>query len=442
MKKIFLIDGNSFIYRMFFWLPEFSTKDGKVVNAIFGMAKFFVDTLVKQKPDYLIFTTDPKGKTFRNDIYEDYKATRERMPDNLRAQIDDIYRMIEMMGIEIIKKDGFEADDVIGTLATKLWKDAENEVYILSWDKDLYSLITKNVFVYDTMKKKVFDPEAAKEKFGVSPDGIIDYLSIVWDKADNIPGIDWFWPKKAVALINSIWDIESIYAVVKKIESGEKIEEILPNLNEEEYKEIRSCFKGKTFEKLQASYDDAVLSKRLATIDLQVGYEDFDLEEFHFAPKEYMNAEVKEFFKSCEFFSLLWEEEQITTKFWRDLGLKVQTITNDSDLISLQSKILWENNGKDKKVTLDTETTSLQIVEAELLWISIYLDDNNIFYINVWHTWKQVTQLQAKAFLQDILDSEILIIWHNLKYDLQIIDFFLQSDINNDILKVWQSTLF
>lgn len=97
MKKIFLIDGNSFIYRMFFGLPEFSTKDGKVVNAIFGMAKFFVDTLVKQKPDSLVFITDPKGDTFRNKIYSEYKATRDRMPDNLRAQIDDIYKMIEMM---------------------------------------------------------------------------------------------------------------------------------------------------------------------------------------------------------------------------------------------------------------------------------------------------------------------------------------------------------
>ncbi|USN58896.1 MAG: hypothetical protein H6767_02125 [Candidatus Peribacteria bacterium] len=120
MKKIYLIDGNSFIYRMFFALPEFSTKDGRIVNAVFGMAKFFTGQLVQEKPDYIVFIKDAKGENFRHKIYTDYKATRERMPDNLRSQISLIEQMIGLMNVEIVEIPGYEADDVIGTLAKEL----------------------------------------------------------------------------------------------------------------------------------------------------------------------------------------------------------------------------------------------------------------------------------------------------------------------------------
>jgi len=193
MKKIYLIDWNSFIYRMFFALPEFATKDWKIVNAIFGMAKFFVWQLINENPDYIIFIKDAKWENFRHKLYSDYKATRDRMPDNLRSQIDDIEKMIWLMRVPIIEISGYEADDVIWTLAVKLWKNSDYEIDILTWDKDLYSLVSENVKIYDTMKKKKFGPFETKEKFGIESNMIIDYLAIVWDKADNIPGIDWFW---------------------------------------------------------------------------------------------------------------------------------------------------------------------------------------------------------------------------------------------------------
>jgi DNA polymerase-1 len=222
MKKIYLIDWNNFIYRMFYWLPEFSTKDGKIVNAIFGMAKFFVNQLVREKPDYVFFIKDAKWKNFRHDLYDEYKSTRDRMPDNLRCQIGDIEKMIKMMWIDIIEINWYEADDVIWTLATTFWKDQNNDIYILSWDKDLYSLISNNVKIYDTMKRKVFDIEETIEKFWIKPEMIIDYLAIVWDKSDNIPWIDWFWPQKAVSLINKIWWVDEIYIEAEKVEKWEK----------------------------------------------------------------------------------------------------------------------------------------------------------------------------------------------------------------------------
>lgn len=445
-KKIFLIDWNSFIYRMFFALPEFTTKDWKIVNAVFWMAKFFVNTLVKQNPDYLIFVKDAKWDNFRHKIYSEYKATRDRMPDNLRTQISDIEKMISMMWIDIVEMSWYEADDVIWTLANNLWKTKENQVYILSWDKDLYSLITDNVSVYDTMKWKIFNPEKTVEKFWVNPNMIIDYLAIVWDKSDNIPWIDWFWPKKAVELINNIGEIDKIYEEVEKVKSWEKT---FTHYD----KSVQSCFKWKTFDKLIESRDDAFLSKKLATIILDINlnenllidtipwdwvvYKKFELEDFKFKPNNLINDEIKEYFRSLEFYSLIWEFEDIKVKTWYDLWLKVKTITNISDLDDLFIKI--KNTDK---ISLDTETTSLNIIDAELVWISIYVDNSNIFYINRLHKWESVNDADLKKFLSKILDLDILIIWHNIKYDLEILELFLWSNSEQAQERgIWQMSL-
>lgn len=417
MKKIYLIDWNSFIYRMFFALPEFATKGGKVVNAIFWMAKFFVSTLVKEKPDYVIFIKDAKWENFRHKLYADYKATRDRMPDNLRSQIEDIENMISMMKMKIVEVEGYEADDVLWTLAKKLWEEKTNQVYILSWDKDLFSLISENVFVYDTMKKVVFDEEKTKEKFWVEAKMIIDYLAICWDKADNIPWIEWFWPKKAVDLINFVWWVEKIYEEVQKVENWEK-------KSTDFEKSIQSCFKWKTFEKLQNSKEDAFLSLKLATVDLNVNLENFLLEDFKFTPENFKNEEVIKFFQDLEFNSLLeeWDFSQKMTT-WKDLWLKVQIINNDKTLENL-----FEIIKKSEKICLDTETTSLNIIQASLVWVSIYVDDKNIFYINRLHKGEKVSDEALKNFLKNIFDLDILIIWHNLKYDLQIIENFLKNN--------------
>jgi len=445
-KKIYLIDWNSFIYRMFFALPEFATKDWKIVNAIFGMAKFFVNSLVKQDPDYLIFLKDAKWKNFRHEIYEDYKATRDRMPDNLRTQIADIEKMIGLMNVDIIEVDWYEADDVIWTLANKLWKDSENDIYILSWDKDLYSLITENVSVYDTMKRKIFNPEKTTEKFWVIPKMIIDYLAIVGDKADNIPWIDWFWPKKAVDLINIVWSVEMIYDLILENNLPELSEKEVKNLLTEKYweedtKKIFGCFKWKTFEKLLTSKDDAFLSKRLATIELNIDLDEhlltdevpwdwivnkkFNLEDFRFKPEVLTNDNVKDYFRELEFYSLIWESDDIAVKTWSDLWLIVQLVQTKESLDSLLTRIKTF-----KKLSLDTETTSLNIIEARLVWVSIYLDDDNIFYINRLHKWEFLTDDLLKEFLNKLLNLDILIIWHNLKYDLEIIELFLWDVLN------------
>lgn len=426
MKKIYLIDGNNFIYRMFYGLPEFTTKDWKIVNAIFWMAKFFVHQLRREKPDYLFFIKDWKGKNFRHELYSEYKATRDRMPDNLKVQIDDIEKMIKMMWIEVIELNWFEADDIIWSLATELWKDEKNNIFILSWDKDLYSLVNERVKIYDTMKKKIFDREKTIEKFQIWPEFIVDYLSIVWDSSDNIPWIAWFWPQKAIELIKNIWWIEKIYEEVEKVKNWEKSPD-------EFEKSVSNCFKWRTFEKLIESKDKAFLSKKLASLDLDIKLPNFNLENFKFHGELLINNEIKQYFRDLEFISLLSEVEEQKIKTWNDLWLKVQLIQNKNDL-----EKLWNLIKSYKQIVLDTETTSLNIIDANLVWISIYLDDNNIFYINRWHNWEKIEDEDLKYFLNNLFKLDILIIGHNIKYDLQIIDLFLKNNTKLEEKTFWQ----
>lgn len=415
MKKVYLIDWNSFIYRMFFGVPEFSTKDWKIVNAIFGMAKFFVTQLIKENPDYIIFIKDAKWTNFRHDIYSDYKATRDRMPDSLRDQIWDIEKMIKMMGFPIIEISGYEADDVIWTLAVLLWENKNYEIDILTWDKDLYSLVSDNVKIYDTMKRKKFWVNETEEKFWVKPCMIIDYLSIVWDKADNIPWIEGFWPKKAVDLINIVWWIEKIYILANKIETWEILYNDLD-------KSIQSCFKWKTFDKLINSKDNAFLSKKLATIPFDVDIWKFDINDYKFKSEMILNDNIKEYFRDLEFNSLIWEDEKELKK-WDNLKLKVKIIWNKEKLDDL---CLLINNYEN--IVFDTETTWLDIMTAELVWISIYLDDKNIFYINRLHEWDKINDYDLKEFINKLLDSDKTLVAHNLKYDLEILEMFLANN--------------
>jgi len=447
MKKIYLIDANSFIYRMFYGVPEMVTKKGEYVNAIFGIARFFLVQMKYENPDYLIFVKDAKGKNFRHDLDENYKATRDKMPDNLRSQMPIISEMVKKMWVPIIEIEGYEADDVIWTLAKKYcssnMRNCDYEVDVLTWDKDLYSLVSKNVCIYDTMKKKKFWIEETVEKFWVTPDKIIDYLAIVWDKADNIPWIDGFWPKKAVDLINIIWGIEKIYDLVEKNNLTELSEKEVKNIliekfEEENTKKIFGCFKWKTFEKLINSKENAYLSKKLATIELNVELQNFELEDYKFTPEKYLTEDIKILFRELEFNSLL-NEEAPKLKKWEDLKLKVNIVDSDKKLENLFNLIK-----NFPEVTFDTETTSLDIMKAELVGISIYLNDDNIFYINRMHSWNKVSDENLKDFLIKLFELDILIIGHNIKYDLEIIDLFLKKDniTDEEIEKKEQISLF
>jgi len=410
MSKIYIIDWNSFIYRMFYAIPPFVTKKWEYVNAIYWIAKFLINLSKYDKPDYLYFVRDADWKTFRDEIYSEYKAKRDKTPSELRSQFAKVNQLVDKMWIPVIEVKWFEADDVIWTLATNLWKDPTNDIYILSWDKDLFSLVSENIKIYDTMKKKRYWPEETKEKFWIQPKDIITYLAIVWDKADNIPWIEWFWPKKAIECIEKYWSIKWLY---------ENVED----------------FSWKTKEKLESSRENAFLSEKLATIVLDVDTTEIKPELHKFDIENVLNESSVEMMNNLEFFSLtLWEWKKAKT--FSDIWIKTKIIDNKKDLRELFDKIKNE-----KEIAFDTETTSEKALEADLVWMSILIWQNEWYYINFMHEWNKIEYQDGKTFIEDLFDLDITLIAHNAKYDIEVLNKFLKKE-QVILKKQWQSSLF
>ncbi|EKD66696.1 MAG: hypothetical protein ACD_49C00021G0011 [uncultured bacterium (gcode 4)] len=401
-QKIYIIDGYNFIYRLFYAVPSFTLKDWTPVNTVFGLAKMVLSWQEQDKPDKLIFVVDSKWKNYRHDIYEQYKATRDRMPTDLKTQENLIFELLEKFGINPISKMWFEADDIIWTLVEKLRTDKENDIYILSWDKDLYQFIDWNVAVYDTMKRKISHTKEAQEKFGVDPKYIVDYLAICGDSSDNIPGIPGFWPKKAEELINKFWTLEQIY---------ENIESLT----------------GKTKEILEHSKEIAFLSKRLATIDTNVDIGDFSLSDFDFISKKLINEDSISFFKKLEFKSLIPKTHQEEVKNFSSLWVKVVKIEKENELENLKNKIL-----KTWKVSISTIWENSFSLDE----ISIYLWEKEVYEIDT-------AKLYIKDFLSEILESDITIYWYELKEDLKRIWWYIEERaVKTEALIKSQQSLF
>ena len=209
MKTLFIIDAYNLIYRMFYAIPEMHTRSGEVVNAIFGVAKFLKSLSDEHPTDAIIIATDV-GQSFRAKEYSEYKAQRDRMPDNLRSQIDGVFSLFEAAGIQILSQEGYEADDLIGSLVTERsngWTDYQ--FVIISSDKDLCQFVRDgHIHIYDAMKQKFMKEKDVLEKFGVPVTQVRDYLAIVGDSSDNIPGIAGFGPKKAGELLSKYGTLE------------------------------------------------------------------------------------------------------------------------------------------------------------------------------------------------------------------------------------------
>ena len=210
VKPVVLVDGSSYIYRAYHALPPLVSSKGVPTGAVKGVINM-IRRLQKDYPDSHIVTVfDAKGKTFRDDLYDQYKANRPPMPDDLRVQIQPIYSIIEAMGLPLLMIDGVEADDVIGTLAKKA-SDSNIEVIVSTGDKDLAQIVDNNIALVNTMTDQFLDSQGVKDKFGIPPELIIDYLALLGDKSDNIPGAPGVGEKTALALLTSLGNIKNIY---------------------------------------------------------------------------------------------------------------------------------------------------------------------------------------------------------------------------------------
>ena len=276
---IVLVDGSSYLFRAYHALPPLMTTTGMATGAAKGVINMMRSIIMQYPQSPILVVFDAKGKTFRNDIYEDYKANRPPMPDDLRDQIAPIHEMIEAMGLPLIVEPGVEADDVIGTLALECTK-LNRDCVISTGDKDMAQLVTSNVTLLNTMKKEELDIAGVTEKYGFGPELMIDYLALMGDKVDNIPGVPGVGEKTATALIQGLGSVENIYANLDKIKDLE--------------------FRGaKTMaKKLEANKEFADLSYTLATIKCDVKLEK-GVEEYLHAPQD--DALLLSLFQKMEF---------------------------------------------------------------------------------------------------------------------------------------------
>ncbi|MBI5328244.1 MAG: DNA polymerase I [Deltaproteobacteria bacterium] len=278
-KQLLLIDGSSYIYRAFHAIPHLSNSKGLPTNAIYGFAQMLLKVIKDFKADHIAVAFDVKGPSFRHKMYEEYKAHRPEMPDSLKPQIPYIKELVRTLNIPVLEREGYEADDIIGTIS-KHMKEKDIEVIIIAADKDMMQLVDENTVIVDTMKDKKIGEHEVMERFGTKPDRIVEIMALAGDSSDNIPGVKGIGEKTAVKLIQQFGTIENL----------------LLNLDKVKEKGIREKLKGHT--------EDARLSRKLAMIDTNVPV-DYRFEDLAATLPDY--PKLKELLKELEFTKLLKE---------------------------------------------------------------------------------------------------------------------------------------
>jgi DNA polymerase-1 len=383
---LYLIDGNSYIYRAYHAVRSLATSKGLPTNAIYGFTNMLLKIVKEKKPDYLAIAFDVKGPTKRHIEYEQYKAHRPEMPKDLIPQIPYIHKLVEAFNIPAILMEGYEADDIIGTISKKMERDFD--VVIVTGDKDMLQLISQNVKIYDTLKDKVYEEKDVVERFGVAPDKVVEIMGLMGDASDNIPGVHGIGEKTATALIAEFGSIENLLANVDKIK------------------------KPKLAEALKGSADIARLSRELATIILDCPIE-MNLNEYK--KKEPDNAILLSLLKELEFTSLL---KQISGEASSLENKRYSTVLKEDALLQLIKKI------KEKgELSIDTETTSEDPMLAEIVGISISIEKDEGFYIPVSHRYLGAPeQLKIEWVLNQLKqlleDDKIKKLGQNIKYEI------------------------
>ncbi|WP_461603113.1 DNA polymerase I [Aeromonas rivipollensis] len=413
-NPLILVDGSSYLYRAFFasQQADLRTSTGLPSGAVRVMANM-MRSLRKQYPDsHVAVVFDAKGKTFRDDIYPEYKATRASMPDDLRSQVAPIHQMIKAMGFPFLMVEGVEADDVIGTLARQA-TEKQLPVLISTGDKDMAQLVSDHVTLIDTMKDVKTDREGVIEKFGVPPELIIDYLALMGDKVDNIPGMAGVGEKTAQALLQGIGSIDQIAANLDKVAA--------------------LGFRGsKAFaDKFREQEEQVRLSYQLATIKTDVELEQ-SLEELLLGPidKEsllavYREYELRNLIKELESGG---EESAGQEEAADDAAAPVAAIETDYSCILEEAEFDdWLALLKAAPLfAFDTETTSLDYMEARVVGVSFAIEPGKAAYVPFGHDYlgapTQLTEQQVLGKLKPLLeDPARLKVGQNLKYDRNVL---------------------
>jgi DNA polymerase-1 len=408
---ICLVDGSGYIFRAFYALPMMTRSDGTPVNAVYGFMNMMMNLSQDNPCSHIVVIFDAKRKNFRNDIYPAYKQNRKETPAELVPQFPLIRQAIETLNIPWIEMEGYEADDLIATY-TNIARKKGWCVRIISADKDLTQLKQDGVIVYDPMKKKEITDEDILKKFGVLPNKIVDVQSLMGDSIDNIPGASGIGPKTAAELINKYGDLDNL----------------LTHLDEIPQEKRR--------EGLKRDKDQILISRQLVQLDANAPVTEMPEA---FAVKEPETEKILKFLQENGFKSLLNRVQSWTEKRTQTVEkCQTQTITPQYDLIQDEDSLkIWLTQIKDK-VSIDTETTGLNPMQAKLVGFSLGLENGKACYVPLRHGSqeettdlfsfsenkrpKQIPTGKALALLKPILeDKNILKIGHNIKYDMHIL---------------------
>jgi DNA polymerase-1 len=346
-QTLYLIDGSSYIYRAYFAIRHLSSPGGFPTNALYGFTQMLLKVLKDRHPEHLAVVFDAGRVTFRNEIYPEYKANRAAMPDDLRPQIEPIKEMVRAFNIPALELAGFEADDIIGTIARDCTERGV-KVVVVTGDKDLMQIVSAGVRLLDTMKDKESGIAEVLERFGVEPALVIDVLGLAGDSSDNIPGVPGIGEKTAIKLIQEFGSLDALL---------ERSAEV----------------KGKMGEKLREFADQARLSRRLATIDLHVPLA-YSFADFVFGPPD--NARLAGLFKEYGFTTLMKEltsQSTLTTENYL-------TVSDQEELQRLVAALAAAES-----FAIDLETSSLNVREAEIVGISLAFREHEAYYIPVGH---------------------------------------------------------
>ena len=392
-KKVVVVDSHSLIYQVFHAMAPMTSPDGRTIHAVYGFTRDILDILKKYEPDYLICAFDRSEVTFRNELYDQYKANRDPMPDDLRSQIPMIRQLVEALAIPILDLEGYEADDILATISTSV-DQAGGFCWLVTSDKDCRQLLSERVHMLNLRKHKFYGPTELADDWGIRPDQVVDFQAMVGDKADNVPGIATIGPKTATQLLAEFETLDGVLANTDKI-------------------------KGKKAERIRESNDIALLSRKLVRLDTDVPI------EVPWRQAQTKPIDASAALKLCEEFGFrsladrvagLGGQAEIPPVTWET---NYRTIVDPSELQALVDQLQACD-----RVAVDTETTSPNPTFAELVGISLCWAEGEAAYVPIQAPPNEsvMDQQQAIDILRPILESDTIEkIGQNLKYDMVVL---------------------
>ena len=407
-ERLFIIDGMAQIYRAHFAMitNPLTTKDGRHTSVIYGFLNMLFKIIRDESPDYLVIAMDSKSKTFRHELFDDYKANRQKMPDEISYQIPILKEIISYLGVELIEKPGYEADDIMGSLS-KIAESTDVESFIVSGDKDMLQMVNKNIFVYAPGNRfkptTKFQKEEVKNKMGVYPDRVVDLLSLIGDSSDNIPGVKGVGPKTAIKLIEQFDTLDNMIEKIDQIKNDR-----IKNL-------------------IQDNLDSLNLSKKLVTIKSDMDI-DFNKESFRFnsiKDKENVIKMVNDFeltsiatsLEKLDLIKVKKEPKEVKKKDYK-------LILDDKQLESAISSILESD-----VISFDLETTGVDPMSAEIVGLAISINPDQGYYIPILFPNNLDTEVVPKINYKDIFIKlnpifsleNALYVGQNIKFDILIL---------------------